>query len=787
MEPKVAIIETKPSSRNYKRDFGFDFNRYALCSDSSIKTVRKKDVDIEFNPDDYDWVILIGKDALKFYTGKSQVLDYTGKVIDKKFIASINPGMLAFRPEIQSTWDKTKENIIGYVRGEMRVGSLDITRFPGITTEAGALEYIQEAIDHPNKFVAVDSETTGLYPLDGYVLGISISFKKDWGAYIDANCFTEEVTKLFQVLLNKKTVVFHNAKFDIPFIEHHLDVKFKKYEDTMLLHYCLDENPGTHGLKQLALKMTEYGDYESELYNFMADFIKRNRLLKRDFKWEFIPFETMTPYAATDSVVTLIIFSKLAKAVAANPKLNKVYREILLPACTALIEIQQNGVPFDPERLEFGQQVMRLSIQDSINKLSTYSEVKEFEKEKGDDFNANSPKQLRELLFGKLKLNPTGKKTTTKADSTDAEVLKMLSEYHPVPALILNIRKKSKVKNTYLDKIIVNLNRDNRLRTNFNLHGTVAGRLSSSGKLNMQQLPRDASVVKGSLSARKGYKIVSMDLKTAEVYVAAILSGDKDLMQVFIDDADFHSTIAKRVFNLSCDVEEVKSLYPALRQSAKTVTFSILYQAGPYNLYEQVNTYIRDNNLDMSFSMRDAENAIAAYFREFPTLKKWIDYNKSKIASAGYIYSAFGRKRRLPNVNSENQGISSHAIRSGLNFLVQSPASDVNLLATVDMQNWLTNNPGKIDAKIFALVHDSILAEVKIEDVDKYVEKLAGFVQRDRGVSIPNTPIGYEFEVGDDYSFGKFEKEYGELFRLWSDTPVEYREALLESHYGEQR
>lgn len=786
MESKVAIVETKPSSRNYKREFGFDYDRYALCSDKSIKTVRKKDVDIDFDPDGYDWVILVGKDAVKFYTGKSQVMDYTGKIINEKFIASINPAMLSFKPDMQSTWDRTKKNIIGYISGEMQPATQDISRFPGIQTEAAALEFIQEAIDHPNKFCAMDSETTALYPLDGYVQGISLSYKKDWGCYIDANCITEEVVEKLQELIDKKTIIFHNAKFDIPFIQHHIGVTFKKYEDTMLLHYCLDENPGTHGLKQLALKMTEYGDYEADLTEFIESYKKKHGLLKRDFRWEFIPFETMVPYAATDAVVTLIIFSKLAPAVAANKKLNRVYREILLPACSALVEIQQNGVPFDSERLEFGQQVMSLSIAESIAKLENYPEIKAYEEEKGSEFNPGSPKQLRELLFGKLGLRPTGKKTTTSADSTDAEVLKQLSEEHEVPGLILNVRKKSKVKNTYLDKIIVNLNTDHRLRTNFNLHGTVAGRLSSSGKLNMQQLPRDASVVKGSLKARPGYKIVSMDLQTAEVYVAAILSGDKELMQVFIDGADFHSTIAKRVFQLNCEVSEVKTLFPDLRQSAKTVTFSILYQAGPYNLYEQVNTYIRDNKLDMSFTMRDAERAIANYFKEFPQLKKWIDANKKQIGIRGYVYSAFGRKRRLPNVKSDSQGVSAHAIRSGLNFLVQSPASDVNLLATVDMQQWLDNNPGQIDAKIFALVHDSILAEVKEEHVEAYGKQLAKFIQRDRGVSIPNTPIGYDFEVGDDYSFGKFEKDHGELFRLWRDAPVEQREALLNAHYGKQ-
>lgn len=183
--------------------------------------------------------------------------------------------------------------------------------------------------------------------------------------------------------------------------------------------------------------------------------------------------------------------------------------------------------------------------------------------------------------------------------------------------------------------------------------------------------------------------------------------------------------------------------------------------------------------------MRDAETAIRNYFKEFPGLKKWIDKNKEQIARDGFIYSAFGRKRRLPNVQSDADSVAAHAVRSGLNFLVQSPASDVNLLAAIDMQNWLDQH-SDFDAKMFALVHDSILAEVREDLVDEYVEKLASFVQKDRGVSIPNTPIGYEFEVGDEYSFGKFDKEYGDLFRLWNSNPPELRERVLQEHYGVQ-
>ena len=781
---KVAIVDTKPNNNNYTKLFGFEYDLYHLCSDPSIKTVRKKDIDIEFDPDLYDWVVLIGKDAFKEYTKKSAIMDYSGKVVNEKFIGVINPAMLAFKPEVEKLWFDSKENIQKYVSGEYKATKKDITKFAQIQDEAEAIEFLKEAIAHSNTFVAIDSETTGLYPRDGYVQGISISFKKDWGGYISCDCFTEEVTALFQELISKKTVVFHNAKFDIAFIEYHLGVVFKDFEDTMLLHYCLDENPGTHGLKQLALKHTEYGDYEGLLTEWINDFCARKGLLKKDFKWEFIPFEILAPYGAADAVVTLQLFSFLKPKVLANPKLNNVYTTILIPACRMLIKMQDNGVPFCKDRLEFGQEALLVSLQQSQEKLKSFKQVQEFIEETGD-FNPNSPKQLRELLFDKVGLKPTGRKTGTRQDSTDKEVLKELANESPIPAEILNIRTKSKLKNTYLDKIIVNLDKDLRLRTNFNIHGTTSGRLSSSGKINMQQLPRDGSVVKGSIKARKGYKIVSVDLETAEVYVAAVLSGDKELQGVFERGEDFHGAIAKRVFNLKCKVSEVKNLFPELRQSAKTVTFSILYQAGAFNLHAQVNKYIRDEGLDMSFSLQDAEEAISNYFKSFPVLAAWLDTNKKEISRKGFTYSFFGRKRRLPNVKSDDAGTAAHAVRSGLNFLVQSPASDVNLLAAIDMQEWLDTTG--LDALMFGLVHDSILAEVKEEHVEEYRIQLGKFIQKDRGMSIPNTPIKYDFEIGDDYSFGKFDKDYDGIFQLWRDTSAEHREALELDNLIEQR
>ena len=461
----------------------------------------------------------------------------------------------------------------------------------------------------------------------------------------------------------------------------------------------------------------------------------------------------MKTYAALDAVVTFLLYEKFKK-IKQNPKLKKVYEEILIPGCRFLIDVQDNGVPFDRIRLEQSQEIMQEDIDKAVAGLYKNSRIAEFEKIQGKEFNPNSTVQLRSLLFDCLGLPPTGKKTGTGAHSTDAEVLQELSAKSEVPGLILDIRQKGKIKNTYLDKIIPQLDRDSRLRTGFNLHTTTSGRLSSSGKLNMQQLPRDNPTVKGCIKAAPGHKIVAMDLTTAEVYVAAVLADDKNLMDVFRSGGNFHSTIAHKVFRLPCAVEEVSELYGDKRQAAKAVTFGIMYGAGPAKISEQVT---KDSG--KYFSKQEAQEVITDYFKQFHKLKSWINTNEDFIRKNGFIYSYFGRKRRLPNVESQDAGVSSSSIRSGLNFLVQSAASDINLLGGIDMNEYIKANNMK--SRIFALVHDSILAEVPEEEVEKYCEKLQAFIQQDRGIFIPGAPVGCDFEIDTDYSMGKYEKLYG--------------------------
>jgi len=755
MAQKIAVVDKAPSGVNYKSYFKFDFDHYHLSS-KRIKKLLKKDVDlVDFKEDEYDFIVLIGSEACKFIAGITSVTEFAGHLVDKKFVPMISPAMLSFKPEAKPMFTRACEKLHGYVAGQMPPSlSGD---FKGITEESDAVEYLQHLIDSKHiKFITCDTETSALYPRNGYVLGISISHKPQQGVYISTDCVTEKVEKLLQEIFSTKMVVFHNAKFDLKMLEYHFGFEFPRVSDTMLMHYLLDESRGSHGLKSLALKYTEYGDYDKDLDTFRSQYCKEHGILKGEFTYDLIPFDILAKYAAIDTAVTYELYQLFVTKILSSNELTRVYKELMVPGMLFLKEVEEAGVPFDLSRLKKVQQLMEDQIRDAKEKLYEFDEVHKFEKAQGKVFNPNSTQQLRVLLFDFLSLTPTGKLTGTGAQSTDAEVLKTLADEHPIPGVILDIRQKSKIKNTYLDKVIPALDKDSRIRTGFNLTSTTSGRLSSSGKLNMQQLPRDNSAVKGCIKAREGYKILQQDLATAEVYVAAVLSKDKNLQNVFKSGGDLHSTVAKMVFQLPHEVADIKTYAAKERQAAKAITFGIMYGSGPAKVSETVT---KDSG--EFFSVQQARETIDKYFMTFRKLKTWLSKSKEQIESDGYIYSILGRKRRLPNVFSNDKGIASHEVRSGINFLIQSVASDINLLAGVELLKWIKET--EVDAKIIALVHDSLVLEVKESDVEVVSDMMAKITQKDRGCSIPGQPVGVDLDIGDDYAFGKFEKQYPEL------------------------
>ena len=745
---KLAIVLSSPLKNNIPALFreyagNIKFETIYLSSEPKEK-ILKKDVDLTLSIlDEFDIVCPIGAEPLKYVCGLTGITKYNGIVVNEKYLPILDPNMTFIKPQYRDDIHKAFDRLKKLINGEEAIAHEK--QYHHYTDEIEFLPYLRKLQDPEVKVISVDTETTSLSPRKGTILGFVFSTKPHEGVYVDAHII-EHYYDEFEEIFRTKKCVFHNSKFDIQFIRYEYGFDFPDFEDTMLMHYCLDESVGTHGLKQLALKFTDLGDYERELDEYKKNWCRQHKVKLDDFNYGMLPPEIIAPYGCKDGDATMQLFQKFSPKIWGSKEFTRLYETILKPVTRAIIHIENNGGPIDLQVLEELIEDYRIDIEETMNELAYHPAVQQFEETQQKTFNPNSVFHLREILFNILKLKPI-KKTETGAFSTDAEVLESLK--HPITEAILDLRKKVKLSQTYLKNIRDGLDKDNRLRSSFNVTGTTSGRLSSSGVLNYQNLPRDKDAgIKKVFKARPGYKIIQADLGTAEVYIAAALSNDKFLQRAFIEKMDFHSYVAKNMFKLPCEVDEVKKLYPDERQWAKAITFGILYGAGPSKIAETANV-----------TLAEAKDFIVKYFKEANALKRWIDTCLSMINSNYFIYSAFGRKRRLPEAKADNKATATHAARSGLNFLVQSVASDVNLLGLIDTINWIEANKLQDKICVFATVHDSVVAEVADDMVDEYVRQLKSNLQKDRGVNIPGCAIVVDVEIGP--SWGELDKYEG--------------------------
>ena len=743
MNNSIAFVFASASEKNPTRvlaDYDKNIGAYDtlfLCSKPKEK-ILKKDIDLDFDElDKYQLVCPVGAESLKYVCGLTGITKYNSVFLEKRYIPVIHPNLTVFRPQYKEEIEKAFSKIEGVVKG--KIDSVQHEKNHQVIESQDEFKVYLQKLEAADTIV-VDIETTSLSARSGTVLGIALSTKAHEGIYITAELaelFIDELGQLFR----EKTCVFHNAKFDMNFLHYEFGFEFPQFEDTLLLHYCLEETVGTHGLKPLALRFTDLGDYERELGDYKKSFARKNKIKLEDFNYGMLPVDILAPYACKDADATFQLYDKFYPLVKENEKFNILYTTILKPAIIALGLLENNGGPISLNHADRLKEEYEIDIEECINEISMDESVQRFERLKNKTFNPNSTLQLREVFFNILKLKST-KKTATGAQSTDKEVLGELE--HPLSDAILDLREKTKLSNTYIRNILDGLDKDHRLRSSFNIHGTTSGRLSSSGTLNYQNIPRDNKDIKKLFRARENFKIIQCDLKTAEVYYAAALRYDKFLQRAFIENLDFHSYVAKQIFNLPGSINNIKNKYPNQRQYAKAITFGIMYQAGPAKVAETAN-----------ISFTQAKQFISKYFREASNLKIWIEEANNFIENNYYIYSFFGRKRRLPESKSPNKGVAKHAIRSGVNFLVQSVASDVNMLGVIDTIRWIEKNNYHKVMLPFTVVHDSIVAEVQTDYIDEWTHHVQQFLQTPRGIEISKCPIGVDFEVGP--SWGELE------------------------------
>ena len=571
------------------------------------------------------------------------------------------------------------------------------------------LEKLVEELQKQTVF-SIDVETTGINPLECDLVGISIAYseqiqiknnrikiessKNDLvksfyipvfhlvGQQLDIDIVVE---KLAPILSDKNIAkTLQNAKFDWHVLKHHNMPLANVIFDTMLASYIKDSSR-KHGLKQQA---SDYLDY------IMVEYEELLKNSSSSLTIETVPIEEAASYACDDAFSTLLL-TKYWQENLDEKELDLLY-DIEVPLTLVLAQMEENGASIDVDYLSVIEKEINEKLEIIENKI--YEEV-------GEKFNINSPKQVGDMLFGKLNLKAKGMKSKT-GFSTSAKVLETLAEEHQVAKDILEQRHLAKLKSTYVDTLPeLRSPEDGRIHTSFNQTITTTGRLSSSNP-NLQNIPIRTELgnrIRGAFVAEnKENLIISADYSQIELRLLAHISRDDNLIEAFCDDEDVHSATASKVFEVP--IEQVTK---EMRSKAKAVNFGIVYGQSRYGLASS-----------LGITPYEAQDFIDRYFATYPDVKKYMDDTIKFAYAHGYVETLYGRKRYLSSgLLSTNGKIQEAAQRAAINAPIQGTAADVMKLAMVRLQRDFEKN--NIKSKIIIQVHDELVIETVNTEIDE--------------------------------------------------------------------
>ncbi|MFK4784852.1 DNA polymerase I [Fusobacterium sp. MFO224] len=407
-----------------------------------------------------------------------------------------------------------------------------------------------------------------------------------------------------------------------------------------------------------------------------------------------------------------------------NKNLLEVLQKIEMPLIEVLNNMEENGILINKDYFS------KMSIQ--VGKLLDKTEKKVYEIA-GEEFNLNSPKQLAEILFFKLNIDPV-KKTKT-GYSTNSEVLEVLNDRgEEIAKYILEYRKFSKLKSTYLDALPKTADKDNVIHTTFNQTGTATGRLSSSDP-NLQNIPvktEDGIEIREGFIASPGYKLLGIDYSQIELRVLAEISKDENLIKAYRADQDLHSLTARRIFDLSDD----DKVTPKQRSMAKIVNFSIIYGKTPFGLSKE-----------LKITRAEATSYIDRYFEEYPRVKKLEEEIIENAVKTGYSETYFKRRRDIEGINSKNKNLKNQADRMAVNTVIQGTAAEIIKKVMIEVYNEIKD---KEDIKMLLQVHDELIFQVKEDRVKKYKTIIEDIMENT--VHFENVQLKVNGAIGENWA-----------------------------------
>ena len=541
------------------------------------------------------------------------------------------------------------------------------------------------------EIVAFDTETEGLNALETDIVGISFSWQKGIGYYLPIKNNKSAHEKSFEILRpffesTEIIKVGHNIKFDIQVL-HKYNVKVSSpIYDTMVAHYLI--NPDMrHNLDTLSESYLNYSPISIES---LIGKKGKNQISMRD-----VSIDKITDYASEDADITLQLKSIFDKEIEVN-NLSKIFYDIEIPMINVLSEMETEGIKIDTSYLE----KLDKEFEEDLEKLK-----KEIFKKSGEEFNLNSPKQLGEILFDKLKLVSKPKKTKTGQYSTSEEVLSSLANDHKIIEDILEWRSLDKLQNTYVKSLPNEVSSlTNRVHSSFNQTVTTTGRLSSNNP-NLQNIPiRTANgqkIRRAFIPRGIDYILMAADYSQIELRVIASMSNEKNMIDAFVNNQDIHTMTASKIYNV--DPENVTR---EQRGNAKTVNFGIIYGVSAFGLSQQTD-----------LNRSESKVMIDNYFLNYPGLKKYMSDQIDFARNNGYVETIMGRRRYLQNINSQNNMLRSSSERNAINAPIQGSAADIIKIAMININSELKKQ--SLKSKMLLQVHDELVFDVHKSEKDQ--------------------------------------------------------------------
>jgi DNA polymerase-1 len=551
-----------------------------------------------------------------------------------------------------------------------------------------ALEKLIEELQK-QKELCFDTETTSINPLVADIVGIGIGYQegKAWYIPLNGNIEKAQALALLKPLFENPEISFygHNVKYDWHVMKG-CGITIKNIGfDTIIASYLLNSHQRQHSLDHLCL--TLFGKVKIPI----TDLIGKG---KNEISMLDVPIEKVATYCAEDVDYTIRLKNVLEKQLKERG-LEKLFYKIELPLLSVLAHMEQNGIYVDTtilkkQGIEISKECQNLAEQ--IYQLA------------GQEFNINSPKQVSEILFGKIGIRPP-KKTET-GFSTSAQVLEEIEHLHPIIGKILEYRTVEKLRSTYIETLPLEVNpKTGRIHPNFNQSGTATGRLSCQDP-NLQNIPIRTDVgsrIREAFEPQvKTASFLSADYSQIELRILAHFSEDPNLIQAFLSGVDIHAYTASLVFGIS-----PKDVTKEQRRQAKAVNFGIIYGQQAFGLSKE-----------LGISVDEAKKFIAAYFQQYPKVKDFLESCKESARKTSKAVTICGRERQIPEILSKNPQLRGFAERLAINTPLQGTAADLIKIAMIGLDKILEKNPQF--GKMVLQIHDELIFEVPDSQLDKF-------------------------------------------------------------------